>query len=199
MIPALASLGLSAATTRRSATKASQHNTAAPRSLRYGLLVLAVATCVGCSSRTFPAGGSGGHSPNQARCSNPNPNPAEVTFAEVVCVQEEVTVPQSDGSQELKLRLHVTNKDPNDTSIALRDFKLVDPSGNAIAVDFAGVAGNLRTNAADCSRQSDDLSAGFQLAVGQSMDIPDSVCFNLSARTRLRQLVLNDDIPVNLS
>ena len=50
VFPALTSVGLSTATTRRPAMKAPEHNTAAPHSLRYGLLVLAVATCVGCSS-----------------------------------------------------------------------------------------------------------------------------------------------------
>jgi hypothetical protein len=152
------------------------------------MLVLSVA----CSK-------SGGSPGSQGRCSDPNPDPASLTFAAVVCVLGEKTVPQNDGSRELKLRLSVTNKDPNTFTAALWQLELKDTAGNATDIDFDGIAAGSRSGSGDCIKQANDpFSAGWPLKPGEAFTLPGSACFNLQAGNQPTQLVFDRDIPVAL-
>lgn len=141
------------------------------------------------------AGGAPSAAAGVGHCSDPHPSNLALTFAAIVCVQSQTTVPQSDGSTEIKVVVRITDKDPNAFDVTTTDFKLLDTAGHDVPADAAASAG--RTGSSDCIYQqpSDD---GFPLSPGQSLTVPGPICFNLQAGEHARQLVWQDDVSVGL-
>src|SRR4051794_8471194 len=95
------------------------------------LAVLTMSACGG-SSGSSAAGngdgqstvGDGGNSDGGGdHCSDPHPDNLALTFAAIVCIQKQTSVPQDDGSTELKLLVKITDKDPNAIHVTSSDFK----------------------------------------------------------------------------
>ncbi len=138
-----------------------------------------------------PAAAGGGH------CSDPHPDFAALTFAAVVCVLDQKSVAQADGSQELKLRVRITNSDPNEFNVTVDHFRLLDRSGNDTKAEQI-IAPGSRTGTEDCVQQREQAQ-GWPLAPGKTFELPGPICYHLDAGTVAQQLVYDDDIPVSLS
>ena len=134
-------------------------------------------------------GGGGGH------CSDPHPDNLALTFAAIVCVQKQTSVPQDDGSTELKLLVKITDKDPNAIHVTSSDFKVLDAVGHDVDAEPAATSGRAGGN--DCIYQeiTDD---GFPLSPEKSFTVPGPFCFNLQQGEKASQLVWQGDVPVTL-
>lgn len=141
-------------------------------------------------------GSSGGTSAPGTQCSDPNPSNLELTFAAIVCVQGQTSVPQSDGTTELKVQIMITDKDPNEFHVTTRDFKVVDSTGQGVVADPATANG--RTGSGNCLNQQ-ATETGWPLNPGASFTVPGPICFNLASGEHPRQLVWQDDVTVTLS
>jgi hypothetical protein len=165
--------------------------------------MLGVAACGGSSNNLTAAGSpnnvtngsSTGGSSGGGRCSDPNPDNLALTFAAVVCVESQTSARQSDGSTELEVRVTITDKDPNAFNVRTTDFKVLDAVGHDVDADPPAMPG--RSGTSDCIAQSlaDD---GWPVGPGKSFTVPGPICFNLQAGEQARQLVWQDDVPVNL-
>jgi hypothetical protein len=122
------------------------------------------------------------------KCSSPNPDPASVTFAGVICVVRQTSVDQGDGSTMLEMYIKVTNKDPNAFSVQSWDFRVLDSTGNSIK---AG-------QGTGCIYQP-DLTDGFPISPGQSLTLSGPLCFDVPSGYHAKQLVWQDDISVPLT
>lgn len=121
-------------------------------------------------------------------CSNPNPDPSALTFAGVVCVLRQATVPQSDGSNLIEVYVKVTDKDPNAFTVQSWDFNLLDASGtSADASQYPG-----------CIYQP-DLTDGFPLSPRQSITLSGPLCFDVPSSYQPQQLVWQSDVSVPLA
>lgn len=107
----------------------------------------------------------------------------------------ETIVSQSDGSTELMLRVKITDKDPNEFNVTTTDFKVLDAAGHDTRADPA--ARNGRAGSGDCVYQK-LTDRGWPVSPGHSFTVPGPICFNLRSDQAPRQLVWQDDIPVNL-
>jgi len=133
-----------------------------------------------------PAGASG-------RCSDPNPDPISLTFAAVVCIVSTRSVAQPDGSTELKIRVAVTDKDPNVFAVTATDFSVQDSVGHSIDAE----GGAARTGAADCLVQS-STDSGWPVQPGQTFAVPEPFCFHLSSGQQPESVIWQDDVTVGL-
>lgn len=163
-------------------------------------------SAAGCSSSGKTAVGQPSVSPatqpsqnaNGAQhCSDPHPDPAALTFAAVVCVLDQRVVAQADGSQELKLRVSITNSDPNEFNVTVYHFRVLDRSGNDTKAEES-IAPGSRTGAEDCIQQEQQAD-GWPLAPGKTFELPGPICYHLDAGTVVQKLVYDDDIPVALA
>jgi len=159
-------------------------------------LAAGVTSCGGGSSGPGSTGG-GGAGGAKGHCSDPHPSNLALTFAAIVCVQKQTTVPQSDGSSELKLLVQVTDKDPNAFDVTTTDFKLLDAAGHDVAADPAASPGSGRAGSSDCIYQQ-PADRGFPISPEKTLTVPGPICFNLRAGERPHQLVWQDDVSVNL-
>ncbi|MGI9093124.1 MAG: hypothetical protein ACR2FF_06725 [Mycobacteriales bacterium] len=141
-------------------------------------------------------GGGGNGGGGGGRCSDPNPSNLALTFAAVVCVTGQASVTQSDGSTELKVRVMITNKDPNEFNVTTSDFKVLDSAGHDTAVDPA--TSNSRTGSSDCVYQQ-PTDNGWPVSPGASFTVPGPICFNLQPGQQPHQLVWQGDVAVTLS
>ena len=165
------------------------------------LSALALSACLvtACSSsgvtRAIPgSGGSAvGVSFQSARCSDPKPSPMELTFAGVICVVGQSTVAQSDGSTELKIRVSVTDLDPNAFDVTSTDFSVQDSAGHSTDAE----TGAYRGGSSDCIAHSFS-DTGWVLQPGQSLTAPGPFCFNIKPGTQPTTLVWQDDVTVGL-
>jgi DNA-binding CsgD family transcriptional regulator len=166
--------------------------------VRTGIVLTAIVALIGLAGcggghRGSHGGSAGG---GAKRCSDKHPSNLELTFAAIVCVTSETTVSQSDGSNELVLRVSITDKDPNAFSVTTTDFKVIDSAGHDISsepasqVGRAGVSGCVSQNLGD---------SGWPLKPNGSMTLPGPMCFNLPAGDHAGQLVWQSDVAVKLS
>lgn len=84
----------------------------------------------------------------------------------IVCVTGQASVTQSDGSTELKVRVMITDKDPNEFNVTTSDFKVLDSAGHDTAVDPA--TSDSRTGSSDCVYQQ-PTDTGWPVSPGASL------------------------------
>lgn len=97
---------------------------------------------------------------------------------------------------ELKVRIVITDKDPNESDVTTTDFKVVDSTGQDVVADPATAKG--RTGSGDCLYQQ-ATETGWPLNQGDSFAVPGPICFHLASGKRPRQLIWQDDVDVTLS
>lgn len=97
---------------------------------------------------------------------------------------------------ELKVRIVITDKDPNESDVTTTDFKVVDSTGQDVVADPATAKG--RTGSGDCFYQQ-ATETGWPLNQGDSFAVPGPICFHLVSGKRPRQLIWQDDVAVTLS
>lgn len=163
----------------------------------FAVAALLGATLVSVSAcNNGPIGGDMSPVAASGQCSDPNPSPASVTFAGVVCILDVTRVPQADGSVELELHVSVADKDPNAFDIAAWDFEVLDNAGRDVDIDNA--AGGGRTGANKCIYQ-DLTDDGWPVQPGATFTIPGPICFNLAPGEQPAQLVWQGDVSVPVS
>jgi len=160
-------------------------------------LALSACLATACSSSLGVTQGSGSgvaaFAPS-GRCSDPHPSPLQLTFAGVVCIVAQSRVAQPDGSTELKIRVSVTDKDPNAFDVTSTDFSVEDRAGHSTEAED----GASRVGSTDCIAHSFS-DTGWVLQPGQSFTTPGPFCFNLQAGQQPTTLVWQDDVTVALS
>ncbi len=156
------------------------------------MLVIGLAGCGGGGKAA-----SGGNSATGGKsCSDRHPSNLALTFAAIVCVDSQTTVPQGDGSSELVLGVSITDKDPNAFSVTTTDFTVIDAAGHDIPAEAA--SDNSRTGVSGCVAQNLGDS-GWPLNPNASMRLPGPMCFNLPPGDHASQLVWQSDVPVKLN
>jgi hypothetical protein len=162
------------------------------------LSALALSACLvtACdsSSRVTPGSGGAAAFAHAGRCSDPHPSALQLTFAGVVCIVEQVKVAQPDGSTELKVRVSLTDKDPNAFDVTSIDFSVQDSAGHSTAAED----GASRVGSADCVAHSFS-DTGWVLHPGQTVIAPGPFCFNLQQGQHPTTLTWQDDVTVALS
>jgi hypothetical protein len=117
----------------------------------------------------------------------------------------ETTVRQSGGSRELLFRIKITDKDPNAFDVSLADFELYDATGDPNDLLFSG-ANRLepdyglpgRRGVGDCYKVEQQLETIERLSPGQTLTLPQVVCFNLPSGYQPKQLDFQNFIPIRL-
>lgn len=145
-------------------------------------VALALAACAGCTSSTTGSTAGGG------TCSNQRPDPATLTFAGVVCVQRMSSVRHGDGSALLRLRVSVTNRDPNTFDVSSVDFTVQDVHGGSIPAG-GGAKGCIQQSLAD---------SGWPVDPGHTFTMPGQLCYSIPRGDRAVALVWQDDVTVRL-
>jgi hypothetical protein len=154
-----------------------------------------VTACASSSGVTRAIPGSGvGASVQSGRCSDPTPSAMELTFAGQVCIVEQSRVAQSDGSTELKIRVSVTDMDPNAFDVTSTDFSLQDSAGHSTEAEDGG----WRDGSSNCVAHS-FTDTGWVLQPGQSITAPGPFCFNIKPGHQPTTLVWQDDVTVGLA
>lgn len=156
---------------------------------------LLVTACSSLSGANPSIPGAGGVAPaSSGHCSDPNPSPLALTFAGVVCIVGQSAVPQPDGSTELKIRVSVTDRDPNAFDVTSIDFSVQDGSGHSTPAEDA----TSREGSSDCIAHSFS-DTGWPLQPGQSFTAPGPFCFHVEPGRQPTALVWQDDVTVGLS
>jgi hypothetical protein len=163
------------------------------------LSALALSACLvtACSSSSRVTQGNASRvavSAHSGRCSNPHPSALQLTFAGVVCIVAQSTVAQPDGSTELKIRVSVTDKDPNTFDVTSTDFSVEDSAGHSTEAED----GASRAGSTDCVAHSFS-DTGWVLQPGQTFTAPGPFCFNLQPGQQPTTLAWQDDVTVALS
>jgi hypothetical protein len=155
---------------------------------------LLITGCTSSSGAVPGIPGSGGVAPaSSGHCSDPDPSPLALTFAGVVCIVGQSTVTQPDGSTELKIRVSVTDKDPNAFDVTSIDFSVQDGTGHSTPAED----GSARDGSSDCIAHS-FTDTGWPLQPGQAFTAPGPFCFHIEPGQQPTALVWQDDVTVRL-